>query len=153
MHSRAHDSAGRALARNAARGQAMIELIIGLVAVLALFAGLVQISTLAKAQNDTLADARRRVGLWAISDTTIADSPDYIRHWSDGPDGSPYTADDTFDRASAPAFQQIIVNRAVADRPTGRGWIRCPTTTSRGSTTISCRRLTSACWGTRRAGA
>ena len=92
----------------------MIEIIIGLVAVLALFAGLVQIASLAKAQNECLAAARQQAGLWSVSGTTMSGTPDYIGRWNNGPDERPYTRDDRFDRASMAAFQMVIADKAVA---------------------------------------
>ena len=92
----------------------MIEVIIGLVAVLALFAGLVQISSLAKAQNECLAEARRQAGASSLTGTMTSGTPDYIGHWNNGQDERPYTRDDRFDRASMAAFQAVITDKAVA---------------------------------------
>ena len=49
-------------------GQAMIELIVGIVAILALFAGLLQLVEISAAHTDAMTEARSRVGLMAISD-------------------------------------------------------------------------------------
>jgi len=92
----------------------MIELIVGLVALLAVFAGLVQIASLASAQNDALGSARRQVDIWSMSDVAMLHPPDYIRFWNDGADGKPYTRDDTHDNGNPALFEAAVVDHAVA---------------------------------------
>ena len=45
-------------------GQAIVEFIVGLVAVLVLFAGLLQVASLAKTHTDTMVEARRLADAW-----------------------------------------------------------------------------------------
>ena len=103
-----HDNKGRA-------GQAMVELLVGLIAVLVVSAGLLQLTSLCTAQTEAIVEARRSVGLRSISDVPIAASPQYIRFWREGADGYRYSADDTTTRADPQAFQTMFVQRAVRD--------------------------------------
>ncbi|MCX7590784.1 MAG: hypothetical protein N2255_04065 [Kiritimatiellae bacterium] len=96
----------------------MIEFLVGLVAVLAIFAGLLQILELAKVQTDTMVVARRKAGELAMLDLdpgqTLISGAAYIRDVKPGVDGEPYTPDDDLsDRADAGAFSATIVERAV----------------------------------------
>ncbi len=103
-------------------GQAMVEFVIGLVPVLALLAGLLQVATLAHQHSETMIEARRRAAELAMTDLSrganIHSNPDYIRRWRPGPDDRPHTRADIFSHADAYRFQDIIVNRAA--RPEDR---------------------------------
>lgn len=97
----------------------MVELMIGLVAVLACFAALVQFVSLNRAHHATLTAARRTAGELALRDTgpgtgQISDA-DYIKDWSPGPDGKRHTRDDTHTTGNAGAFSDRIVGQSVAD--------------------------------------
>ncbi len=97
-------------------GQAIVEFLIGLVAVLTLLAGLFQIASLIATHTRTMAEARRQAALLAVQETDpgiLLSGASYIRDWQPGRDGKPYTRDDTFTPADAIAFHHIMVERAV----------------------------------------
>lgn len=96
-------------------GQAMVELMVGLVALLALFAGLLQLGKLSTAQTDTLFNARREAGTRAMSTIAVSSAADYIRYWEEGDDERRYSVDDTFTDADGSAFTATVTSRAVRD--------------------------------------
>ncbi len=92
-------------------GQAVVELSIGLVAIMVLTGALVQIGRLAKAQSETMADARRYAGNLALSDSLpyMPGNCYYIYDWAPGPDRRHYTRDDVMVLADAtPALRAIL---------------------------------------------
>lgn len=96
------------------RGQAMLEFIVGLVAVLALFAGLLQIASLTKAQTDTMVTARRNAAALAMMDPSLLTAPDYIETITVGDDGSSYSVDDEREIADPSAFTAVTVVPSAA---------------------------------------
>ena len=92
-------------------GQALIEFIVGLVAILALTAGLLQLTTLANAQRDTLSDARQEAGQHAFLLTGPLEAPRYIETWSPGPDDRTFSRDDVARETSQLPFQRQVVDR------------------------------------------
>ena len=93
----------------------MIELLIGMVAVLALTAGLLQVASLSKTHTEVLVDARRQAGEYAMLDLNLLFDPDYIRDWEEGEDSSRHTRDDEMETSSPAGFQATIVERAGRD--------------------------------------
>jgi len=104
--------------RHGCNGQAMIELIVGLVAVLVLFAGLLQVVSLTQARTETMVSARREAGTRAVAANANRMTPDYIRHIQVGPDRSRYSADDANTSANPAQLRNVIINRAASD-PSG----------------------------------
>ncbi|MDI6774938.1 MAG: hypothetical protein QME60_06040 [Verrucomicrobiota bacterium] len=104
-------------------GQALIEFMIGLVAVLALVAGLFQIASLVKSHTDTMVEARRQAGELANMEldqgVMLLSDADYIRDWEEGNDGKRHTRDDSFTTADDQAFAATFVGKAV---PSPAGW-------------------------------
>ena len=94
-------------------GQAIVEFIVGLVAVLVLFAGLMQVASLTKTHTDTMVNARRLAAQQAMIDVDGPTSPDYIEDWRVGSDRKPYTRDDGFGTGDAVAFNDRIVDKAA----------------------------------------
>ncbi len=94
------------------QGQAMIEVIIGLVAVLVLVSGLLQVATLTKNHTDAMVEARREAGQRAVDLFGGSDSAEYIRDWETGADTKRYTRDDEFTGGSQGAFVGTIVDKA-----------------------------------------
>jgi len=92
----------------------MVELMIALVAVLALTGGLLQAVSLARVQNEALVKAREKAGQLAMQSVEALASPEYIRYWLPGPDESPLTRDDTHTVANPDDFRHVIVNKAAA---------------------------------------
>lgn len=107
-------------------GQAILELMIGLVVVLVLVTALVQFTFLARADLKTMQKARELAGRDALASfgpgLGIGSDAEYIQNWQPGPDQRPYTADDTFTDGSLAAFQSALVERASPDSA-GWDWI------------------------------
>lgn len=93
----------------------MIEFIVGIVAILALFAGLIQFVSLFTAQTDTLAKARSLAGMRAMSDVPTASAAEYIKFWDEADDERRYSADDTHTEADPVAFMDTIAAKAGRD--------------------------------------
>jgi hypothetical protein len=78
-------------------GQAIVEFVVGLVAILIITAALLQIGTLVRADTRTLQEARADAGRDALGNEyfePISPGPRYIRDWGVGGDGNAYTRDD-----------------------------------------------------------
>lgn len=92
-------------------GQALLELVIALVALLVLVAALLQIGTLTDARMLGLQEARSRADTLALSDICIRVPPDpsYLRDWSPGPDGTLHSRDDQ----AQPGNDQPVVSEIV----------------------------------------
>ena len=93
----------------------MIEFLVGLIAVLALFAGLIQFVSLFDAQTDTLSEARTKAGACAIEDELGESSAEYIKYWEEADDERRYSVDDTHTDADPTAFTDKIVSKAAAN--------------------------------------
>ena len=96
-------------------GQAVIEFIVGIVAALALLAGLLQIGRLSRARTQAMDDARRDAGVQALSSFRTLTRPEFIRWWSPGPDGSRHSRDDVSSTELPVAFMDTVVARAVRE--------------------------------------
>ncbi len=93
----------------------MIEVMVGLVALLVLVAGALQLASLTKAQTDTVTEAREEAGRRSLSDLPLSETPEYIRDIDAGADGRTYSYDDTTTRAGGGIFHDTITARAVSD--------------------------------------
>lgn len=106
-------------ARGSLGGQAIVEFVIGLVAVLALLAGLFQIASLIKSHTDVMVEARRQAGELANTDLdpgqVLLSDAQYIRDWQESGDGKRYTRDDSSTPADAAAFAARFTGKAVPD--------------------------------------
>lgn len=95
------------LPRSASRaGQAIAELVVGLVALLVVFVGILQIGRLAAERNRTLAAARGEAASDAMGPAYLLQlpGPDLIRDWDRGPDNRSHSRDD---RATAASWQHV----------------------------------------------
>jgi hypothetical protein len=113
MSKKATTPAGRRTAMK--NGQAMVEFLVGLVAVMALLIGARQVASLAR--NHT--EARRQAGELAIltelgGDSDMLYNAAYLDTWDTGPDGRPHTRDDVPVFAVASAFQDTVVERSAS---------------------------------------
>jgi hypothetical protein len=111
---------GTADAGEARRGQAMIEFLVGIIAVMALFAGLIQFVSLFTAQTDTFSKARRAAGGRAMADVQMVSAADYIQFWDAAADQRRYSVDDTHSDANAISFKDEIVSRSA---PNATDWL------------------------------
>ncbi len=99
-------------------GQAILEFLIGIVAFLALTAGLLQLVLIANAHLDAMNEARQDAGRLALLPLLSPDTPDYIRQWNAGDDDRTYSRDDAFNHANAQSFRDIYTEQmagATAD--------------------------------------
>ncbi len=97
-------------------GQALTELVIGLVAIMALLAGLLQIATLTRARTDVMIEARSRAAATAMAaGGQLTAIPNYIREVTVGNDGRTFSHDDDYTLASAQDFSRTIVDKSAAD--------------------------------------
>lgn len=109
--------------RDGARGgQAAVELIVGLVAILVLFAGLLQVSSLVKAHTNTMVAARAEAGEQAMLAGPMLPLPRYVRDWETGDDGKRHTPDDTWTGGNAARFSDEVIARTVAADAEWRTW-------------------------------
>lgn len=77
-------------------GSALVELAVGLIVLLVLLAGLVQVGTMTTAHTQTMIKARQLAGLGAMADSYVGSvGVQYIFDWSPGEDEVEYTVDDT----------------------------------------------------------
>lgn len=97
----------------------MIELIIGLVAIMVLTVAMLQLATLTRVQSQIMTDARREAGDQSMRPLFAFATPDFIAEWRTGTDAKPYTRDDRFTRGDEAGFNQMIVERAA---PGAAGW-------------------------------
>jgi hypothetical protein len=74
----------------------MVEFVVGLVALLVLSAGLLQLGRLCREHTAVLIRAREYAGTYAMSDTyqLSLPGPQYLRDWEPGPDARSYSRDD-----------------------------------------------------------
>jgi hypothetical protein len=95
-------------------GQAMMEVIAGLVVIMVLLIGIVGITSLTRAQTDTLVEARARAGASSLDSTTISAFPQHIADVNAGADGSAYSVDDETTDGDPAAFQNLVVDRTAS---------------------------------------
>ena len=79
---------------NSARGQAAVEFVVALIALLLIVTGGVFLSQLQTAQRDMTTTLRGQAGDTALGGAIISLGVPYILRWDDGPDERPGTADD-----------------------------------------------------------
>ena len=94
-----------------------MELVIGLVAVVVLVAGLLQIGMLARLHTATMTEAREEADRYALSAAYLlaGSGPRYIRDWRDGPDERSYSRDDKAYDAAYSRIREDIVKHAKPD--------------------------------------
>ena len=79
---------------NPRTGQAMIELMLGIILIMLLLTGTMQFLAIAMAHAAIDGDIRGQAGYRAMQPLSHEDAPRCIRDWSPGPDGQRFTADD-----------------------------------------------------------
>jgi len=95
------------------RGQAMIEMVVGLLAMMLLMVGLLQIGRFSIAHNRAQLTARERADRQAIQPTYTPPmaQPVYMRDWDEGVDGVRYTQHDVPVLGAAPEVgTEILVH-------------------------------------------
>jgi len=98
-------------------GQALIELTIALVAILAILAAILQVGILSRAHLGVMQEARGAAGQYAIGETyqTVAPGARMIRTWDDGPDGKTYSRDDSAVLGGSAFLRQSVLPVARPD--------------------------------------
>ena len=92
----------------------MIEVIAGLVALMVLTAGILQVASLTMVQTETLVTARGRAGSSAMGSAPISAFPDFISDITDGDDGRSYSTDDEREAGSEVDFLGLVVDRSAS---------------------------------------
>lgn len=124
---------------NRRNGQAVLEFIVALVAIIIVFAGLLQVGLLAKIHTDIMTEARREAGRNALNPVLGGPQHRYISEWRNGPDEVNYSADDEFESGSILLFNAEVIDRArpleliswIGDSDVSRVhyepfWLLCP---------------------------
>ncbi len=75
-------------------GQAMVEFVIAILAVVIIVAGFFQLMEIVGERGKILRSIRGETGKKALSPGLLLDRPDYIREWKEGEDEFRHTADD-----------------------------------------------------------
>lgn len=97
----------------------MVEFIVALVSVLALAAGLIQLTSLMVAHSRAMEKARKDAGLAAVMPIAPLSDPEFIRDWDPGTDTVPYSSDDEVVPSGAESmFETLFIERASTDS----GW-------------------------------
>jgi hypothetical protein len=94
-------------------GQAMIELMLGMIMLLILLIGAVQFLEVADAHTGIDSVIRGRTGFIAMSPRLLEDSPRYIQNWDPGTDNQRFTADDHATCIPATTIQTIANGSAA----------------------------------------
>lgn len=101
----------------------MVELIVGLVALLAIFAGILQLASLTRTHTDTMVAARQQAGALAMLDlgsgSGLLTAPEYIHDWDPAGDERQITADDLPIPDDPGPFAVTVVEQAS---PNDAGW-------------------------------
>ncbi len=93
-------------------GQAMVEFVVTLVAVLVLITAILQIGQLGLLHSKTLHDARDRAGALSLLPNPTLAGPDYISDWTPGEDGAVYSRDDRSRSGLSGGFEAGVVQPA-----------------------------------------
>ncbi len=91
-------------------GQAIVELIVGLVALLVLVGGVITLGRLSRAQTVAIQEARRTAGVAALADAAPFSGPAYIESRTAGGDATPYSRDDGTTAGNVADFQDRVVS-------------------------------------------
>lgn len=86
----------------------MVELVVGLLCILVVLAGLLQIVLLSTADTDAMVDAVAEATSLAAGNLVLASTFTPVRDWSAGPDGYEQTSDDEARRGSLGSVQSVI---------------------------------------------
>ena len=93
-------------------GQALVEMIVGLVGILVVFSGLLTIAHLGYAQSNVMIQARRTAGEYAMGLSYASEAPNsyFILDWTAGQDQKKFSADDKLQPADPTAAVSQLVD-------------------------------------------
>lgn len=105
--------------RTARSGQAMTEVLIGLIAIMVVVSSILQIASMTRAHTDVMIDARKEVAELCMFDLApgmdFLTDADYIRDWYEGNDQMRLSRDDEHDSGDAASFQMLIADPTAPD--------------------------------------
>lgn len=96
-------------------GQALVELVVALVALIVIAAGLIQVSLLGVLRTRAMTEARREAGVKAMMDASSFAGPDYIADVEVGDDQTGYSRDDETSSGNVASFQAGVVRYSRPD--------------------------------------
>ena len=105
----------------AKRGQAAVEFVVALIALLLIVSGGVFVFSLQNARRDMAVTFRGEVGVEALNSSSLPTTAPYIRDWDPGNDQRPGTADDTIIGGSATLFN-ILADHGARKDEGGANW-------------------------------
>ncbi|MEI6971263.1 MAG: hypothetical protein WCL44_07060 [bacterium] len=88
-------------------GQAIVEFVVAIIAVIVLVAGLIHIGVTSKVHTDVMTAAREEAGLHALNSVVGGSDAGYIASVQDGADGVNYSADDELPDGNTMGVLQI----------------------------------------------
>jgi hypothetical protein len=90
------------------KGQAMVELLCGLVSIIILVAALAQVGLISYAHTGVVVESRQKMAEAMVNSSMSASADGYLADWDDGADGQAYTADDEEDYGNASPFLGVL---------------------------------------------
>ncbi len=99
--------------RQARSGQAMVELVVALIAILVVTAGMFQLVLMGTAHTETLTEAAAQAASGAVSGAALAQTFTPVADWNAGPDGMRQTPDDIAERGSLAGARSGIAALSV----------------------------------------
>ena len=96
-------------------GQAIMEFLIALVALIILFAAVVQIAIYDSVHTNAMSKARSQAGASSLNPVIGDKQPNYISRWTEGPDKVNYSVDDGMVKGQINDFKQGILSNASPD--------------------------------------
>lgn len=88
-------------------GQAIVEFVVAIIAVIVLVAGMVHIGITSKIHTDVMAKAREDAGMHMLTPVVGSGIPDFASSVQDGADGVNYSADDEIPNGNVIGVQTI----------------------------------------------
>lgn len=90
----------------------MVELVVGLVALMVIFSALLLFARLGDRHTRAMIEARAKAGQYAMSDIYMLESPgpQFIYNWDEGADKKRYSADDKAQAADPTLAAAVLVN-------------------------------------------
>ena len=102
--------------KNGCAGQAMVEFVIAILAIVIVVAGFFQLMEIVGVRGDIFRSIRGEAGKKALSPSRLLDRPDYIREWREGDDEFRHTADDESETGSiSVTLGSGVVEHSVTD--------------------------------------
>lgn len=105
--------------RKSRSGQAIVEVMVGMVVILVLISSILQIASMCRAHTDVMVEARADAAELCMFELEpgmdLLSNADYIRDWHEGADERRLSRDDEHDTGDAAAFQMLVVDKTADD--------------------------------------